>query len=387
MSKFDTSEHAKALSEKGAAKGGKARAERLTSEERKAIARQAAEARWENANIPSAICEGELVIAGKTISCSVLENGKRLLTQRTFLTALGRSSSLPGGTGMRSGNVGLPPFLAAENLRPFISDELRELTTPLVFRNTRGGRALGYDATLLPLVCEVYLNAKDANNKAEKGKGFLTEDQHRIVQTSELLMRGFARVGIIALVDEATGYQEQREKDELSKILSAYVNPVLIPWLKDKFPVEFFKEIYRLHGWEYKINSRGKRQGHPQYIGKLINRWVYEQLPHGVLELPNGVLDVLREKNPITEAGYRKHKHYQYLTEDIGISHLDDHIKRLLVAMTLSDNIQQFETFFARMFPTPSKEKQPLMVDEQKEIYIQGELFYLPEENKEQIPL
>ena len=38
-----TNEHAKALSQLGAAKGGKTRAENLTSEERKEIARHAAE--------------------------------------------------------------------------------------------------------------------------------------------------------------------------------------------------------------------------------------------------------------------------------------------------------------------------------------------------------
>lgn len=381
---IDNSEHAKALSEKGAAKGGRARAESLSPAERKNIARQAAEARWESANIPKAICEGELVIAGKTIACSVLENGKRLLTQRTFLAALGRSSSLPGGTGMRSGNLGLPPFLAAENLRPFISDELRQLTTPLVFRNIRGSKALGYDATLLPLVCEVYLNARDSNNKDEKGKSFLTEDQLRIVQMCELLMRGFARVGIIALVDEATGYQEQREKDELSKILSAYVNPLLQPWLKDKFPVEFFREIYRLHGWEYKINtSKGKRQGHPRYIGKLINKWVYELMPHGCEELPNGILPTLQEKNPVTEAGYRKNKHYQFLTEDIGIVHLEELLKKLLLMMKLSNDVQQFEGYLAKIFPPMVREKSPLVVDEMKERYVQGELFYLDEDEEE----
>jgi hypothetical protein len=37
------------------------------------------------------------------------------------------------------------------------------------------------------------------------------------------LLRGFARVGIIALVDEATGFQRDRTKDALSKILEAYI--------------------------------------------------------------------------------------------------------------------------------------------------------------------
>ncbi len=144
---------------------------------------------------------------------------------------------------------GLPPFLIAENLQPFIPDELRSLANPIIFRNTRGIKAYGYEATLLPRVCEVYLKARDANSIAEvEGRRLLTDDQKRIAAVCDLLMRGLAQVGIIALVDEATGYQAQREKDELNRILSAYINEELRPWVKRVFPEEFFKQIYRLRG-------------------------------------------------------------------------------------------------------------------------------------------
>jgi len=71
------------------------------------------------------------------------------------------------------------------------------------------------------------------------------------------LIRGLARVGIIALVDEATGYQEVRARQELQRILEAYVQAELRPWIKT-FPDEFFKEIYRLQGWEIRA-LRGSR--------------------------------------------------------------------------------------------------------------------------------
>lgn len=118
----------------------------------------------------------------------------------------------------------MPPFLVAENLKPFISDELKESTTPIVYRTTKGGRAFGYDAMLLPMVCEVYLNARE--------EGRLLKGQEHIGQACYVLLKGFARVGIIALVDEATGYQEQRAKDELAKILEAYVLEEYRPWTR-----------------------------------------------------------------------------------------------------------------------------------------------------------
>src|SRR5437899_145312 len=118
--------HGSALAQLGAAKGGQSRAAKLSPEDRQAIAREAAEARWGSAGVPRATHTGSLEIGGRELSCAVLENGKRLLTQETFLTALGRAAKAKGGTGSAALATGLPPFLVADNLQPFISDELRE---------------------------------------------------------------------------------------------------------------------------------------------------------------------------------------------------------------------------------------------------------------------
>ncbi len=182
-----------------ASKGGIARAKKLSPEARKEIARHAAESRWTDL-IPAATHLGELVIAGRRIACAVLETGTRILTQETFLSAIGRSVKPKG-----SSPDGLPPFLVSEVLKPFISEELKRATVPITFKTPRTGtgrgksgtRALGYDAMLLPMVCEVYLTARDAKKT--------TKQQEHVVKTCDLLVRGLARVGIIALVDEATG--------------------------------------------------------------------------------------------------------------------------------------------------------------------------------------
>jgi hypothetical protein len=326
-----------------ASKGGKARALSLSPEKRREIAKQAAAGRW-GQDLPQALNDGQLQIAGRLINCAVLETGKRLLTQDTFLTAIGRSARPKAGTGITLVD-GLPSFLAADNLKEFITDEIRESTTPIVFWALNGRRSYGYDALLLPMVCEVYLKARDQRK--------LAKTQEHIARVCDLLMRGFARVGIIALVDEATGYQEQRAKDELNRILEKYIAPELRPYMP-LFPPEFFKQVYRLHGWTLKAGG-AKTQG-PRYIGKFINKYVYEPLPPGVLP-------ELRKKNPVTEKGYRRYKHSQFLTPDTGIPALDKQVSNVTMLMRISDAKDQFENNFDKAYAPYYQNRLPLVVD------------------------
>lgn len=260
--------------------------------------------------------------------------------------AIGRSIKPKG-----SSPDGLPPFLAADNLNPFISQELYQATGPIIFRTPRTGdtrgksgtRALGYDAMLLPMVCEVYLNARDA--------GKTTRQQEHIVKACDLLMRGFARVGIIALVDEATGYQEYRAKEELRLILEEFMAKEIRPYAK-KFPEEFFRQIYRLHGWPYKP---GNAQRTP-FIGHLINKYIYEQLPPPVLP-------ELKRRNPMTEKGYRRWKHTQLLTPETGIPALDQQISNVVILMRISDDREDFEQKFERAFSKSYQPRLPLRID------------------------
>ncbi len=326
-------------------KGGKARAANLSPDERSEIAAKAAEARW-GAVLPQATHSGELVINGRTIACAVLQNGKRVLTQETFLTAIGRAAKAKAGTGSVRLVDGLPPFLVADNLKQFISDELKQSTTPIVFRTVKGGRAYGYDAMLLPMVCEVYVNARD--------DGKLLKGQEHIAEACYILMKGLARVGIIALVDEATGYQEQRANDELARILELYVQEEYRPWTRT-FPEEFFRQIYRIHSWPYKPGTAKRTP----FIGHLINKYVYG-------ELPPGVLADLRRLNPVTDRGYRKRKHFQHLTADTGNEHLDRQIMTVITLMRISDTKEELERHFARAFGKPAQpiqQRLPLVID------------------------
>jgi len=314
-------------------KGGKTRAQRLSSEDRSAIARSAAEARWGVTTLP-ATHTGQLVVGERHIECAVLEDGTRVINQGTMLGALGRSRRPKGGD---AGTV-----LFAANLQPYILPPLSEtLRSPISYRTPTGAKALGYPAQILPEVCEVYLEARTA--------GVLLKSQERAAIASEILIRGLARVGIIALVDEATGYQEVRARQELQRILEAYVQAELRPWIKT-FPDEFFKEIYRLQGWEYRPGT-SKRS---PYVGKLVNKYIYEQLPSGVLE-------ELQRLNPTNSKGHRAHKHHQHLTTNTGNLQLDRQISTVATLMRIARNKLEFEELFDRAFP-PIQERLPLVL-------------------------
>lgn len=310
------------------AKGGYARADALSPEERKGIARKAALARWDG-ELPIATHEGDFPLGDVVISCAVLPNGKRVITQATFLRALGRSRSPKAGTGVLATVEGLPFFLQAEALRPFISEELAMSTTPLFYRTLSGGKGVGYDANIMPTVAEVYLKFRDA---CLKEKGQVPGRYERMISAADILMRGLARVGIIALVDEATGYQLYRAKDALQQILEQFIAKELRPWVHT-FPDEFYSHLFRLRGLAYPRDTVKK----PMYFGHLTNDIVYKRMAPGVL-------DELKRVTPRTPNGRLKHHYHRKLTEDVGHPKLREHLAKVITVMKLSKDYHQFES-------------------------------------------
>lgn len=264
-----------------------------------------------------------------------------------MLTAIGRSRTPKAGTGGTVNVDGLPFFLSAEILKPFITDELRLSTTPIFFRLKGGQKAVGYDALLLPMVCRVYQELRDSLMKkltkgtaveAKVAKSLYARYEHIITRCDEL-SHGFAQRGIIALVDDATGYRGDQLKEDVLRVIAAYMSPTLLTWTH-KFEPEFFEEIYRLHGWEY---TPGKVQ-HPQYTGKFITKYVYEQLPPGVLE-------EMKRRLPKNEKGNRRSKLWKTLSADTGIPHLDRQIENTMLLMRLADgNKDEFKRSFEKLF-------------------------------------
>jgi hypothetical protein len=324
----------------GRARGGVARAAKLTPAERSAIARKGAlakQAKKDEPKLPTAeygSSDRPLRILDTEIPCYVLSDGTRVLTQEGFLFALGRAPKAKGGTGAAGHQPGevdvLPAFLAASNLKPLISKEIVESTRPLKFRRPGGGVAYGFRAEALPQVCNIYLKARDQK--------LLAPTQRRIAEKADMLVRGLAETGIVALVDEATGYQEVRARDALQLFLERFLRKELAAWVK-MFPDDFFREMFRLKGWEWKGTSQ-----RPGVVGKYINDLVYDRLGPGVLE-------ELQKRNPSDGHGRRKSKHTQWLTENIGHPALAQHMYATIGAMRAHADWESFLAFFKRAYP------------------------------------
>ena len=317
------------------AKGGYARANSLSPQRRSAIAQQAALARWDN-GVPKATHEGTFRLGDALISAAVLPNGKRLLTQGTFLRTIGRAVRPKAGTGILSTVDGIPFFLQADALQPFISRELLESTTPIFFHDTNGRRAVGYDAELLPMVAEVYLKMRDDLLGRTKP---IPHQYSKFIEACDRIVRGLARVGIVALVDEATGYQEVRDRQALQEILDKFLKKEFAAWAK-RFPNEFYKEVFRLRNWQW----HGMAINRPQVVAKYTNDIVYARLAPGILK-------ELQARNPKDEKGNRKARHHQWLTEDIGHTALAQHLYAVTGLMRIADSWDDFMRMLDRAFP------------------------------------
>src|SRR2546423_4116608 len=298
---------------------------------------------------------GILKIKNILLPCGVLEDGTRVLSTRGINRALGSTTTGTPKT-EKIGARQLPYILASDALKPYLNNELvARLMYPREYRPQHGGRtAYGHEATLLPEMCEVILDANNAGDLSMKRYG-------NIIRTADLLVRGFARVGIIALIDEATGYQDDRAKDELTRILEAYVEEEFRPYVS-KFPNEFFKQVFRLHGWEYKAGTTLR----PIAVGKFIKKYIYEPLP------PNG-LPKLEELKPANKKWQGRHKNFQFLAEEGGERNIDRQLAAVITLMRISDTLEEFDDHFRKAFAKHYQTKFNFQNPEPYEVDIEAE--------------
>jgi hypothetical protein len=322
---------------KGKVKSGKARAEVLSPERRKEIAQKAAAARWSEAIIKATHGSPDkpLKIGDFEIPCYVLEDGTRVVSERGITKALGGKRGGSHWKRIKENPSGayLPVYLSANNLKPYINNELSlALSKPIRFQTTSGLIAFGIDAQLLPDICNVWLNARDA--------GAIKGGQKHIADMADILMRGFAKVGIIALIDEATGYHKDKAKEEYAKILEAFVAKELQPYVKT-FQYDYYEQMFRLRGLTFPPGNGVKR---PQYFGHLTNDIVYRRLAPGVWK-------ELKEQTEKDEKGRLKHKLFQKLTPNIGHPKLRDLLSSVITIMKLSEQWGDFKIKLDKIHP------------------------------------
>ena len=323
------------------AKGGRARASVLTAEERREIAKKAIRARWDKrfkevnsaapASIPTgpepgvgkapaeragpelpySMFRGTLQIGDVAMECHVLSNSQRVLTQREVVRVL--------SGGRESGN--LQRYLdrnplTAENfdLGPTVNFTVPE--TQVV--------GIGHEAIQLVEICDRYLRARELK--------LLKPSQLKLAKQAEIVIRASAKVGIIALIDEATGYDKVKARRDYQVKLQAFIAEDMQEWAR-MFPESFWLELARLEGVRYSPRSR------PLRWGKYVMMFVYDAIDPDIGNW-------LRANNPSPRF---KKNHHQWLKE-FGREQVHDQITKVVTIMNLCKDMEEFREKFSYIF-------------------------------------
>lgn len=273
----------------GKAKGGHARAEKLPKDRRTAIAKAAAAARWQKGKAPpdplTAQWQGQINLGGDPIDCYVLNSGQRVISLRAAVKSIADADS-----------GDLAKFIGVSSLKPFIDKdivlaELLEFSIPgTQFKGS------GLTTEVYELILRAYVHALHEGAP-------LTDRQREIAIKCAVISAGLVRLGLDALVDEATGYQYERAEDALQVKLRAFIADELREWEKT-FPDELWQEFGRLTSWQGALHSR------PKWWGKLVIELIYDTLDKDVAKY-------LKDNKPPQGV----HWHRQ-LTENVGARQL-----------------------------------------------------------------
>jgi hypothetical protein len=266
----------------------------------------------------SAEYQGTLKLGEYELPCYVLSNRKRVLIMREVVHLL---------TGNRKG--GLDRYTKASGVRDYMPEKYVIYPHKEVAILFRVGNKLtyGYEAEDVIAICDAYLKAREKNA--------LHPTQEHLAQQAEIFIRACAKVGLVALIDEATGFQAVRDDNELQVKLAAYISKEMNEWVKT-FPVDFFNQLYRLEGHKPPLAATP----YPMRFGKYVMQFVYDTLDPDVA-------DWLRANNPNPEG--QRH-HHQWLSKEYGQQKLQRHLMEVLGIMKASPSMDAFKDNIARAF-------------------------------------
>lgn len=266
--------------------------------------------------MPVAQWPGLLAVADDELPCYVLEDGRRVITRT------GALNFLTNGKG--GGN--LESYLKLQALQPFlpsdIEDQFIEISIPQVVNKN----VQAMSASAFIDICRAYSRARDT--------GALSSDsQIAIAIRGSMLLAAFAKTGIEAAIDEATGYQYDRASDALQTKLKLYLEEEMRPWEKT-FPDELWIQFGRLTRWRGPIHER------PKYWGKLVMELVYGYLDKDVAEW-------LKSHAPEPKSGRNYH---QWLSGQYGLRKLMEHIWMLIGLATACQDMRELRDRMAQKF-------------------------------------
>ena len=258
------------------------------------------------------------------VACANLDNGLRVIAESAFLKLLGRSPTYRRND-KETGCVKMPPFLDSDNLQPFINKGILDASRPIYYITKTNTPATGYIADLLPHVCRVY--------KAAYKTEAIHPKQIHIYQRCDLISDVLLDIGIVALIDEATGYQYDRPKDTLQALMALYLDKDPNKW-NLQFKETFYEQISRLREWRYV-----PRQRTPAFAHVTVDL-VYKRIQPGLWE-------ELKKTNP----NKKKYRYHQLLTDHIGNPHLREHLRAVTKLMQGCTNWNQFMALVNRTYP------------------------------------
>jgi hypothetical protein len=319
-------------------KGGRARADSLDKNTLRDIAASGGRARWAKSkelaaggDLPKATHQGKMIVGGLELDCYNLADGRRVFHKRGMARTLGMKS---GG-----GNV----FMRAvkrKGLGSEIDDKLIEkLENPIIFKPLTQDLGHGYEAEVLVEVCKAIIRAGDADK--------LASSQDSLVAQAQILLQAFAKVGVVALIDEATGFQEVRDPDALRLLVQQYIEKEKREWEK-QFPDEYYDELNRIYGSKCltTTGSGAVIQNRPQHFAGFTRSHIYHPLENGA------VLEELDRINPkVGKNGTRRARFHQHLTQGYGIEKLKRQVNEVMTLIKVSDTISQFKRLFIKRFP------------------------------------
>ena len=245
--------------------------------------------------LPIALWRGNLPIGGQSLPVYVLNDGRRVISRS------GASALLTDGSA--GGNF--ENIIGVSSLSPYMPEGIRDQMIEFSISSVVNRTVMGLQAETFLDVCSVYLQARN--------DGALTDRQAEIAVKASMFLAACSKTGLIALIDEVTGYQYERAQDALQVKLNLYLEKEMRDWEKT-FPDELWLEFGRLTNWEGAVHAR------PKYWGKLVLELVYGYLDGDVLQW-------LRENAPVPRHGRNYH---QWLSSQFGLKRLTEHIWMLV---------------------------------------------------------
>lgn len=267
-------------------------------------------------SIPVAQWPGVLEVGNVELPVYVLEDGRRVISRT------GATDVITG----RKGGGNLESYLGVGALKDYIPedwhDHMIEFSIPQVQNKTVRGMAA---ETFLD-ICRAYVQALDDG-------ALLTDRQRDIAAKASMFLASCAKVGLVALIDEATGYQYERAEDALQFKLRLFLEEEMRKW-ESTFPDELWREFGRLTNWSGPITQR------PKYWGKLVMELIYEYLDPDVAEW-------LRKNNPNPQ---KRQNHHQWLSSQYGLRKLMEHIWMVIGLAKACQSMPELKSRMAEMY-------------------------------------